>query len=421
MIRLYFLFVTILLATSAIAQWFPQNSGTQNSLNSVYFTDYNTGYSVGDSGTILKTTNGGELWFPVNSGTTRNLRSINFITPDTGYAVGQNVILKTEDAGVTWIDQTPSGLSEWVSLKCVHFPVVDTGYIVGDTIYDQGWSGLGLIYKTVNGGSTWDIDTIIQGAPGFPFTSLNSVYFLDANVGFACGGIGGAEWSGLILKTVNGGLDWSSDGKGSVMNSIYFPNDSVGFCVGNDNANYAAVYKTTNTGSTWSDGYYFSINTSQVFFTNMDTGYIVGYDTWNKGYIMKTIDGGTSWLDPIIVCQNGLNSTFFTDGLTGYVVGRGGVVFKTMNGGTTTVNKLLYSNSELEIYPNPALSEIKLKISAPSSFGHITIMNSQGQTIQKYSASSKQLQIDISSLRSGIYFVRFQNEYSMVVKKFLKK
>ena len=55
----YILGIALLIFHSAMAQWFPQNSFTTNNLNSVYFTNANTGYAVGDTGTILKTTDGG--------------------------------------------------------------------------------------------------------------------------------------------------------------------------------------------------------------------------------------------------------------------------------------------------------------------------------------------------------------------------
>jgi hypothetical protein len=39
--------------------WFELSSGTTNSLNAVFFTDANTGYTIGWGGTILKTSDGG--------------------------------------------------------------------------------------------------------------------------------------------------------------------------------------------------------------------------------------------------------------------------------------------------------------------------------------------------------------------------
>ena len=40
--------------------WNSQKSGITSNLNAVFFTDANTGYIVGDNGTILKTTTAGE-------------------------------------------------------------------------------------------------------------------------------------------------------------------------------------------------------------------------------------------------------------------------------------------------------------------------------------------------------------------------
>lgn len=80
---------------------------TGNKLQSVCFTDINTGYSAGQNGTILKTTDGGASWTSLSSGTGCDLTSIVFPDASTGYAAGGNLypypigtILKTTDAGL---------------------------------------------------------------------------------------------------------------------------------------------------------------------------------------------------------------------------------------------------------------------------------------------------------------------------------
>ena len=62
--KFYIILFAQFMVCGASAQWFPQNSGTTNNINSVYFTDVNTGYAVGTN-TILKTTDGGAigLWY----------------------------------------------------------------------------------------------------------------------------------------------------------------------------------------------------------------------------------------------------------------------------------------------------------------------------------------------------------------------
>jgi photosystem II stability/assembly factor-like uncharacterized protein len=53
---------TILKTSDGGRNWIAQNSGTSETLWTVYFTDANIGWAVGMWGTVLKTTNGGKIW-----------------------------------------------------------------------------------------------------------------------------------------------------------------------------------------------------------------------------------------------------------------------------------------------------------------------------------------------------------------------
>ena len=71
--KYYLISVFFLSLTSQISSqdWFWQNPLPQvNALNSVYFIDTNTGWAVGDDGTMLKTTDGGLTWSLIPSGRT---------------------------------------------------------------------------------------------------------------------------------------------------------------------------------------------------------------------------------------------------------------------------------------------------------------------------------------------------------------
>lgn len=123
--KLFTVICLSLLSLSAFSQWFWQNPLPQgNSLNSVYFTAPNTGYSVSDAGTIIKTTDGGTNWTFQSSGTTNYLSSVFFIDANKGYVVGNyGTILKTINGGGNWTSLS-SGTSEFLS--SVHFPNADT-------------------------------------------------------------------------------------------------------------------------------------------------------------------------------------------------------------------------------------------------------------------------------------------------------
>jgi hypothetical protein len=98
--KIYALMIALFLVNGAMAQWFPQNSGTTINLTSVYFTDANAGFIVGDWDIILKTIDGGTNWGTWSSGTNNWLKSVFFLDDNTGYVVGDlGTILKTTNGG----------------------------------------------------------------------------------------------------------------------------------------------------------------------------------------------------------------------------------------------------------------------------------------------------------------------------------
>jgi photosystem II stability/assembly factor-like uncharacterized protein len=91
---------TILSTSNGGTSWQSQASGTTNLLHATYFTDAQTGWAVGINGTILKTTNGGSDWSNQSSGTTNDLYSVFFTNANTGWAVGNAGILLHTTNGV---------------------------------------------------------------------------------------------------------------------------------------------------------------------------------------------------------------------------------------------------------------------------------------------------------------------------------
>ena len=166
------LFVILCMNNNLIAQWQWLNPTPQgHHLNSIYFTNANTGYAVGDAGTFLKTTDAGATW-TIQGGTTYfgGLFSVYFPVADTGYAVGdQGTIYKTINAGANWVKKAkPSGVGNSITSVC--FTNANTGYII--SVYG--------LYKTTDGSTSWK--TITVGT-----TIINSVSFIDANTGYIVG------------------------------------------------------------------------------------------------------------------------------------------------------------------------------------------------------------------------------------------
>ncbi len=114
------------------------------SLYDIFFVNENSGWIVGDSGSVLHSEDGGKEWRIANVGLLPPLFSISFMDENKAWAVGQNGFsLKTDDGGKHWekvvIDEENSLYRIRTSNK--------HGVIVGDHA---------TIYQTKDGGETWD-------------------------------------------------------------------------------------------------------------------------------------------------------------------------------------------------------------------------------------------------------------------------
>ena len=203
----------------------------------------------------------------------------------------------------------------------------NTGYAV------DAWYG--KILKSTNGGTNWSVDFT------YPF-GLHKLCFLNKDTGTIIGA------SGTIMFTTDGGNTWvlKSGGGSSNLNKIRFVRinegiSPVGFIVGVN----GVFLKTTNSGYSW-----VSLNSTTnqhlygVYFANLNTGYIVG-----QGKVLKTQNGGSNWTD----VSPGINRTFmgvcFSNPDTGVVVGgngyfNDGIVLRTINGGNNWQTVLTLSN-----------------------------------------------------------------------------
>ena len=164
--------------------------------------------------------------------------------------------------------------------------------------------------------------------------NLNSLYFVDANTGYAVGD------SGAIVKTADGGMNWESKNSGTTqfLRSVHFPANDIGYIVSD-----ALILKTTDEGDSWNQQSEMPVYNfgKSVYFTDAETGFIVGeHDDGDPpvyGFIMKTVDGGSTWSNPNESMSQ--YAVHFPDPNTGYSVGFGGIL-KTTDAGLTWILNL---------------------------------------------------------------------------------
>lgn len=158
--------------------------------------------------------------------------------------------------------------------------------------------------------------------------SLSEIYFLNKDTGFAVG-------SGVIQKTLDGGINWQpAYSTNCIMEGIYFSTPTICFVVGQDvSTNKSALIKSTNGGSSWTNSSFTSLSLlNDVHFSDKDHGWIVGRD----GIAYKSSNGGNKWDTVNMGTTSGLQAVFFTDSLHGVVVGGdplSPLILKTIDGG----------------------------------------------------------------------------------------
>jgi predicted CXXCH cytochrome family protein len=239
---------------------------------------------------------------------------------------GPGVVLHSSDDGAQWEPQDPQ-MPE--ILRAVDFVDSQTGWVVGGRF---GGTGNGAIKRTTDGGSTWTTQT----------AGLNQVLYGVSMVDTSTGWVVAA--GGYVLKTSNGGSNWSSVRPTTqTLWGVSAVDATHAWAVG-----AAGTMVRTTDGSTWATQ---TVPTAQVLnavsFVDTQTGYAVGNRdaTLGQGTVLKTSDGGSSWttLTVSYLSSTGvptpLNTTMravsFRDASTGWIAGDTGLVLFTQDGGAT--------------------------------------------------------------------------------------
>jgi len=203
-------------------------------------------------------------------------------------------------------------------LNSVYFINENIGWAVGKVYFGAGLERPGCnIFKTTDGGINW-----------IPLTSqnvdrLNSVHFINPGTGWAVGE------QCTILSTHDGGATWLSQNIPTSENlkSVQFVNSKIGWIIG------SRIWKTTDSGDSWKDQ---TMQLSHAYyschFVDENTGWIVGINS-SKALIINTNDGGESWSYQDSATENGLLSVHFSNQTNGWAVGLYGTIVSTKDGG----------------------------------------------------------------------------------------
>ena len=248
----------------------------------------------------------------------RALTSVAFAGPSVAVALGTDGrYIRSTDGGLTWT-QSAGPLASNQS-GSVAFADANVGVIVARA------SNGGGVYRTTNAGASWSF------AFNLGAVRPNAVAFGSPTVGVTVGA------SGAILRTVDGGLNWSaatiSPGVGLTdFTGVAFADVNTVIVVGGDQ-----LRRSTDGGQTFG-----AVTTPpgaayRVAFGSPTAGVVVGFGN----QVFWTADGGQTWsagTGAALSSVTGFRDVTFLDASTAIAVGQGvgrGVILRSGDGGRT--------------------------------------------------------------------------------------
>jgi len=149
---------------------------------------------------------------------------------------------------------------------------------------------------------------------------------------------------------------------------------------------------------------------------NLDRATLMKFDdtSWVNVGIPGFSEGGEVWKNSLAVSSTGIPY----------------MAFKECNSDSCVLNVMKYDSllvgtdelqeTRLSVYPNPATDKITIETSGLQNESCLTIVNPAGQQVLRKKVTTPGMQIDVSCLPSGIYFLKLTKERSVQVAKFVK-
>ena len=288
----------------------------------VDFISSTTGWVVGTQ-SLLGTTDGGRTWHELGE-PQQWIRSVHFVSASVGWGIAGGseplsargilvpytgaMVVVTSDGGRSW-----TMLASPSDPQSICFSDVANGWLT---------SASGVVYRSRDGGSTWNrVLQMAGGQPGLPTaTRIECAAPSAAWVQYAPGGAAAGHSPYIVYATLDGGQRWRAvieesmtmqqaapgvpAGPGSYPGafSVVDPSDAV-FVGDTPPANAATVMIATNAGASLrtTGSIPGPSETYDAAFISTSSGWVVTVNTNGEVVIDATTDGGYHWSQQLAV------------------------------------------------------------------------------------------------------------------------
>lgn len=397
--------------TDAGKSWKKTQNAKGGSFFDMKFKD-NFGLMVADSGRIYRSVDGGQSWekSKIDSGIVKNIpgqpligeiailnSTTAFCTEFYGIAPVQK-LLYTENSGATWEKRTMTTESNtWFSIP--YFTDEQHGWMLHQLFSDTLGLGIqrnlmqGKLFYTSDGGTTWTDKTPPSVTDRDKFHNQH-IYFADPLHGWITA--------------------FDQDSTRNAKNRI------------------PVVFSTTDGGETWKR----TVIDMQPFLPSKPEIYtlqfmdVMGIDSMNymlylsyefNNKVIRTTDGGKTWKE--MTYNNGpltsnKNRAFYrADSATFFMFGDNSMLYrwKYVKEPTGVDEIIDVPSNGITISPNP--TSTSFTISGMDNILSVKIMNSVGMEVSRKSlVVSSKLEVDVSDLVAGVYFVQVRTPAGITSK-----
>lgn len=286
----------------------------------------------------------------------------------SGWAVGMEdsgygTILRTLDAGMTWVRQGSTGTIPAVNLNDVCAVDDSVCWVVGDA---DTVNNVSVILHTEDGGATWG-----NQAGTLPLMNIRAVMSRDGVNAWAVAD------SCLILRTTDGGDSWEICRTSSDVvrfTAVTTPDGVNVWCCGTDEAGGTVVEYSPDAGTTWNvlpvAAAYSGQVPEDILAVDSGTVYLTGSGAMG---VLRSTDWGSSWAT-VSMIPGDMSAMDACGEETVWVCGDRGMLYRTGDGFYTRRDVTLAADS----YPGGTVSSVSFLRDALR--GAVAVKSSTGAT-----------------------------------------
>ncbi len=415
---------TLTRSNNPLADWSLQTSPVQATaqMGAIKFVSASEGWISIAPGGLLHTTDGGISWTEkilhptdVISSPSDPALNLSFINASTGWVLKtfgtfnspQGVVVyKTTDGGTTWernVLSTTAGDSGFQ----LQFVNASTGWLLMYNIT----TFVPTFLKTTDGGANW-----------VPSNGAGIFNFVDANNGWAYSSANQLPPYD-IYKTIDGGATWTpiaTESTAGQITKMHFIDLNNGWIIGKS----GKILKTTNGGVNWTPitntGITSEYTSKSVYFMNATTGWIGSKldNSSDNAIVLHTTDGGVSWITQSTPTLNPFG-IFFWDANNGWLTSDDNKIARYSSIPTGVEGNKV--EKFISIYPNPNNGTFYFNLKDTKSKIKVEIYNLSGQKIYEASNFGLQLknEIKFTPQSKGIYIIKINDGVSIYTEKIM--